>query len=34
MSASDIMTELPKLTLSERRRIWERIMELADSNGI
>ncbi len=34
MSASEIMTELPKLTLSERRRILERIMELESEADI
>ena len=34
MSASEIMTELPKLTLSERRRILERIMELESESDI
>lgn len=34
MSASEIMTELPKLTLPERRRILERIMELENETDI
>ena len=34
MRASEIMTELPKLTLSERRRILERIRELESEADI